>query len=500
MKHQALINTAPKYIPVILLTLMLLAANTAHANRQEKYGRSFMFTRPLFDYLPLQEAGWHELIYKTAHAHGACLHVTPAYQQSRQRDAVNRYFAPFPLNNLLVAGDNTPDNLKCARTIRAEWLQLAPTYQGIFHFKPEQRQTGLIFGYHQDMHPYTTTPFFKDTYVSISAPLMQVTNKLAIEQCDVSGTSTHFPQTLAQAFANPSWCAAKVAPKTERTELGELRLRWGLYFLQEQYNQLSFYFGLSLPTSKEQNAAYWFDAVTGYNGHFGVNGGITCQFLLNRDPENCAVSFFFNLDDLLLVSNHQTRTFDLKDKPWSRFLLYNSNPANSCPQNNVPGVNILTRKVEAHPYNIADFSAGWRVRTKQCEIEIGYNLWGHGQEILKLYNEEKYETCCPAQWGIAGLLPGTTASKSTISQRIPDTYDTDTSGNPIFIPFKECDIDLLSAASSSSINHAAHAVVSFFGVGKRMDSVLSLGGFAEYPQRNSALATWGIWGKFGASF
>ena len=470
------------------------------ADRQEKFGRSFMFTRPLFDYLPLQEAGWHELIHKTTHAHGVCLHITPAYQHSRERAAVNRYFSPKDKNSLLVAGDNAPESIVCSRDIRAEWLQLAPTYQGTFHFNPQQEQAGLIFGYHQDMRPYTQTTFFKDTYVSASAPLVHVRNRLEIVQCDASSTSTHYPATLAQAFANPAWCAAQIAPNTTRTELGELRLRWGLFFLQEQYHQVNFYFGLSLPTGKKQNATYWFDSVAGYNGHLGVNGGITCQFLLNRDPSKCAVSFFANLDDLLLVENHQLRTFDLQGKPWSRFLLYNSNPANSCPQNNVPGVNILTRKTSVQPYNIADFSAGWRMRTAHCEIEIGYNLWGHGQEELKLYNEEKHDACCPAQWGIAGSLPGTTASQSTIAQRIPATYDADTSGNPIFIPFKECDIDLLSAAASSAINHAVHGTVSFFGTGKRMDGLFSLGFFTEYPQRNSALQVWGVWGKLGASF
>jgi hypothetical protein len=479
---------------------LFFCCTSLHADRQEKIGRSFMFTRPLFAYLPLADAGWHELIYKKTHAHGACLAITPAYQHSTKSTKINRYFSPAPIDTILVAGDQAPENIKCKRGVRAEWLQLAPTYVGQFHFNPIQSQAALIVDYNQDLWPCTDTPFFKDTYISISLPIVHVKNNLELVQCGATGAGTEFPTTLSQAFANPAWHYAKIAPKKTKTTLGELKLRWGMFFLQEEHNQFGYYFGLSLPTSKKQNPVYWFDAVAGYDGHLGINGGIACQFLLNRNPERCTVCFFANFDDVLLVKNHQIRTFDLKEKPWSRFLLFNSNPANSCPQTNIPGVNVLTRKVAVHPYNVTDFSAGWRVRTRHCEWEIGYNLWGHAQENLKLYDEEKHTSCCPTEWGIAGLLPGTTASKSTIANRIPKTYDTDGCGNPLFIPIKDCDIDVKSAAASSSVNHAVHMSLSVFCTGTRADGLFSVGLFAEYPQRNSALQTWGIWGKIGASF
>lgn len=241
-----------------------------------------------------------------------------------------------------------------------------------------------------------------------------------------------------------------------------------------------------------------FDPIAGYNGHWGWLAGVDMQVLLSTDDSPYSVCFFAALESVFLIHNSQYRTFDLVCKPWSRYLQYVRR--HSLPDAYVPGVNVLTRKVRVHPYTLVDFACGWRVISDRLEFEIGYGIWGHGDEKIEL----KCGAKCPENndYGIAGLAPvgfheAVTASQSTIQNQAP--YDHDDQGVPIFVPVTESQLDLLSAASRSALNHKI-----FASIGRLHHGCLSylygVGIYAEIPQWRTSLQSWGIWAKYGVTF
>lgn len=477
----------------LLLSIALISsASTTFASRQESHGRSMFLPRQLFNNLPIVESGWHKLIHeREKEQREASFQVVGAYQNSICRSKTNRYFAPRRTNCIVIAGDDAPN--ACARDVRAEWLMHdtpgVENFSTSFYFKPKQSQYGALLQYNQALTSFIKSDFFENVFIFASAPIQHTTSRL-----ELKSTSSHAQNAqISAAFNNPAWCAGKAACKRERTDLAELRVGWGQVFAREKIFEFIYYTGVSFPTAHTSDPEYWFDAVNGYNGCYGINGGVQMQFLLTRDTSTIDLYFFTNVDDTFWIRRHQMRTYDLYDKPWSRFMLYNRIAPN-CPASNVPGVNIFTIDSVVRPYNIADFSVGWRVATKRCECELGYNVWGHGDEIIKIRYPDEF---C-AVWGIAGSTADTSASESTIAQQAANDVDADDAAVFVTIPVSQ--LDLYSPATRSALAQKIHAAITLHYTGEKIASLVTAGAFYEIAQKNGSFNLWGFWAKFAASF
>ena len=65
------------------------------------------------------------------------------------------------------------------------------------------------------------------------------------------------------------------------------------------------------------------------------------------------------------------RTFDLKGKPYSRYMLFFDKGTNSL----VPGINVLTKDCNVKPHNYVNVITGIRFKYYKAVGEIGYELW-----------------------------------------------------------------------------------------------------------------------------
>src|SRR5439155_3342437 len=146
-----------------------------------------------------------------------------------------------------------------------------------------------------------------------------------------------------------------------RVQLAEIRITLESSYLAKDHFLLAYHSALSIPTARKQNPQFLFDPVVGYNRHIAFIGGVDIQFLLNNDADSYAFCYFIGLENTFLVKNRQCRTFDLKNKKWSRFLLFNCSEGK--PNATIPGVNILTLEATVRPYCLVDFTTGWRVQT-----------------------------------------------------------------------------------------------------------------------------------------
>jgi hypothetical protein len=468
----------------ILLTTPLYAL-------EDYTAQSFMFTRPAQHNIAMMQAQWHDYTLKK---HGSCLaaiQAIPFYQKTLEHREHNPTASYFLLNckeNIIIRGDTVGGN----RDVRAEWLNLPSNFSGIMSINPQQQQYGVILDYHQDIKKILNHRFFHSFWLNVSMSILTVKNNIHVQQSDLINPGTE-PSNIIEAFNQPTWHFAKInEQELKKTGIGEIKFKLGILFYANNHFEVTLYELISLPASKTQNPTFVFSPFLGNNRHFAVGTGATFQFPTTRDQATFPFLFFVNIEHQFLIRNQQHRTFDLFDKPWSRYLLLNKADGT---QTNVPAVNVLTRTLKVKPDSFVDFATGFRAMFNGFEGELGYDLWAHGRERTQFK-----KTICPecrdeiklTDYGIAGSGPGKSASKSTINSQAFD--------DPNFITLSETDLNLDSGLARSTITHRAHGALGYGRKGRIVDGFGNIGAFYEHPQNNAALQQWGIWAKIGIAF
>lgn len=490
---------------LITALILLVSSSLLRAEPQEVFARSFMLTRPASYNIAMNQQLWHNFVYhKSGPVYGA-FQLIPFYQASRDRAKVARYFLPNRKNELLVAGDTTSSNLIRSRDIRAEWLGLATNFSGKFSICPEQTQIGFTVMYNQDMRNFFDIEFMKNWSFGVEIPVIMVENNLNLCQFDLQTTTTEtgVQPDIISALNQTDWKYGKWSSKAQSLmRPANIKFTLGRSLMHRDFFQLATDLSLSIPIADHQDAEYLFSPVVGLDRHVGLGGAVYMQLLLNCNPEKFAWTFYLNLEGTFFVRNKQHRTYDLKDKPFSRYMQYTRR--NSAPGVTIPGINVLTLPSLVRPYGVADFSFGWRINTAPFEFEIGYDLYGFGGEDVKLRADfdSPFNRACGGEneIGIAGA--GTidfkgTAIQATASESTIDCRATDDSS---FVAIQENDIDLCTAAAGSVLNHKFHAAIGIEHLGETMGGFGGFGFYFEFPQKNSNLANWGAWFKVGATF
>lgn len=488
-----------------LVPLFVLLLSCHLSAKREVFAHSFMYTKPGYYDIVMEQALWHDIEFNKKGSIRAGLQAIPFFQQSTPLDKNARYFLMKDKCELLVAGDNTPE--KSFRDIRAEWVNLPSNFVGTLSLNPKQQQRGCLLEYHQDLLNWFDVRFLRDMYIMILLPIEEVKNQINLKQTNVSNAAATFPHDILEAFNQPSWCYSRI-DNCQKRKIGvaELTIKIGTSYISEDYFQLNYYSVLAIPTGNKQNGKTMFEPVNGNNHHLGIGAGIILQAPLNRDTTDFAWCGFIELESVILIRNKQWRTYDLFDKPWSRFLLMNvvGTPE---PTSNQPGVNYMTQRITAKPFNIVDFAIGWRLHTATIEAEIGYGIWGHSTERTNLKQPSPVQivgqvlpngttvpvtTTQPIAFGIAGSAPGKTASRSTIAFQAPDDLE--------FVPIQTSDFNRQSGESFGGFTQRALASIGWINKGATIDTILGLGGSVDVPFHNSLLQLWKIWIKLAGTF
>lgn len=526
-----------KYLGFIVLSLLAACVSVRGDSPFHRYpppqdvfiGQSFMFTRPGYQRLSMKNSLWHSVAYNEKGPQEAAFQSIGYYQESSPYDYGPYYFMPSCKKEIMISGDDQKSNIYY-RDVRAEWLNLPSDFVGFMSLCPAQRQAGAIIEYQQDFSRFTKNDFLNDYWLNISIPLVWVKNDIGLTQAIGNyGTPVDGqPRDIRQAFRQCDWYYSKICGAKQLVEPAEINFRLGKAYLSKNNFQLIYYTGLSIPMSKGQDARYMFAPVAGYNGQLGLEVGFQGQIVLSKDEACCVFCLFAELESIFLLQDKQYRTFDLCRKPWSRFMLFNRR--HGPPDQRIPGVNVLTRRVQVSPYTVVDFATGWRMKVGNIECEFGYGLWGHGTEKIEFlrkcqderfgcracYNIEPCDqgtgicrpchqtpcSCEESEFGIAGTgcrispisgqCEATSACQSTINYQA--------SNDDAFISIRDSDLDLLSASSRSAILHSAYASVGTFVHRGNITSFCGAGLAVDVPQRNSSLAGWSVWVKGGATF
>ncbi|MCL4229821.1 hypothetical protein KJZ61_04015, partial [Candidatus Dependentiae bacterium] len=210
-----------------------------------------------------------------------------------------------------------------------------------------------------------------------------------------------------------------------KTRLSDIEAALGWNFWQCE----DYHFGLqirgSAPTGNRPNAEFLFEPIVGNGNHWTLGGGVSAHAVLWR---GCDEDHFFGvwLDANIthLFRTKQTRSFDLKNKPNSRYALLaemsstvgNNLFANTTNTDVVADADSLAGGVApSHQYagkllpviNVTTFDVNVSIDVQvdaalkfsyyNCgfEADLGYNLWARSGEKFKLrdsstFTEKKY--------------------------------------------------------------------------------------------------------------
>ena len=194
--------------------------------------------------------------------------------------------------------------------------------------------------------------------------------------------------------------------KHTKTGFADLRTELGWDFWQSDCYHLGLNLQMAAPTGNKSNPKNLFDAVVGNGNHWEVGGGLTGHYNLWRS-EDAESSFSFHLDANIthLFKARQNRTFDLKNKPNSAYMLAakfadngTENPPNdqvaaaTLPTDTIPGkqfageyapvANLSTTTVDVSVGVQADIVAMFNYTCGGFGVDLGYNYWGRSCEKI----------------------------------------------------------------------------------------------------------------------
>lgn len=240
--------------------------------------------------------------------------------------------------------------------------------------------------------------------------------------------------TLANATFPPvtfnPLCFARFAgtPCDNTTKIGFADLYFTIGYNYKHTDDSHFGVGLRViaPTGNAPDSEYVFEPILGNGNHWGVGVALSAHKVLwESDNEKEAWTFFMDSNITHLLSTTQKRTFDLKNKPNSRYMLAQKmkSTVNNLTGNLTGGSSITTgfsapeaqfdnaftpianlttldAKVSVGVQTDTVFMFSYRHGDFICDV--GYNLWTRSCEKIKL----KCKTDAPFDNGTTWVLKG----------------------------------------------------------------------------------------------
>jgi hypothetical protein len=501
-----------------ILPLMLLVTNIVRSN--DAVGHTYYAIRPQFQAgRPDRVSLWRWDAAKERDC-GWCgsLQLTPFGGQSTRPKDLAKYFMFSGNNQLTVAGDtafgssNNLLNNPNLRDVNATFFNIPDTFRSTIKFRPRHSFVGAGFAWRQYLGSCCETAQW---WFELSTALVNVrhTMQLAEQILTPAGTTVSAVQngSMTEAFLGQKptttsaakWQFAKIAGGTSTTALDDIELKvLGFDVTVCQTGHLEGYVGAVWPVGKKANGEFVFQAEVGSH-----SPAVMCGSAFGIDLWCCndkTVRFELEQNSRYLFKHTQWRTFDVKGKAWSRYMLTYKNLADAQAGVTTEGVNIFTQECKITPRFAHIINAALVAKTCDWQSEVGYNLWSRQSEKVHLKNP----WAAPAFVGL-GPLTRFPITANTISRAITIKEDFSAAniglGNvdPQLIynenSIQESDLDLDSAAHPAVLSQTVYAAFGYQFDECKFPVVLGVGASYEFSGVNTALNQWMVWGKIGIS-
>ncbi len=198
--------------------------------------------------------------------------------------------------------------------------------------------------------------------------------------------------------------------KQTKTRLSDIEVALGWNFLQDEDYHLGLMLRASFPTGNKPCGTYLFEPIVGAGGHWMLGGGLTSHVQLwTSDDEESNFCMYLDANVGHYFKTKQTRSFDLKDRKNSRYILIQElgtpvanlyagdahntavAPSAQYKEKLFPLINKTTCCTDVSIAVQGDLAIKFAYNNGGFSFDIGYNLWGRSGEK---FNEDCCKDCC----------------------------------------------------------------------------------------------------------
>ncbi|MGE0207013.1 MAG: hypothetical protein AB7R69_04145 [Candidatus Babeliales bacterium] len=474
-----------------------------------EFDKSFFTVRPPFQTAsPEKESFFYDKVFLRKCGFNGTMQVVPFGGISTKGKDLGFFFSPLPVTPLIVSSETTniaglPQNFN--RDINPVHFNIHyvisdiqfGTFNSLLSFNPQQKAAGFGFTYNQFLHPRDACE--KHWWFEISCPFLWIKNNMRLEENRVLTTGTPLEGTkvnMVDAFKGGTEQtdikAGKIDGAKNHAGVADVELKIGYKILNTKNKQFDVYTGGIMPTGNKPRGEFMFEPVVGNNKHWGImlGGMIDLEFWSNA---NSSLSFRTHPHGRYLFNNTQTRLIDLKNRPWSRYMLMyaNQEAASQGISAVINGTQILLQRLKVHP-GFA-FTLNNMLRYDHCDlqIEVGYNFYARQAEKLQLKD--------PWQEGPA-VADLRNVFVANVINRLSNIGNNNAgAGTPYSNEsrIREEDLGLFSAAHPCAISHTIFGACGYQWPDLCIPVFASVGGSYEFSALNTVLNRWLVWGKVG---
>lgn len=516
-------------------SLLFGVTNDGH----EIIGRSFLTIRPL-----LQPASpelislWRD---KQAHAKDdgidGNLQIIVFGGQTNNSDELAAYFSPTG-NCKLRASDEDNRGVVGPFQLYAPFFSVSGTagsdpgaqaafFSSDISFAPKHSEVGVGFAYRQSFWHSDDESW--GLFLKAVMPITHVKNEMGLVEkniqnndnapVELAGESPRiFYASMAEAFVQPAWRYGKIATdcgkcsdELSETGVADIQLYFGYEWLQHHPYHVEGYIGMLIPTGTKVTSEFLFEPIVGRGKHFGLMWGSAfgCD-LWDHCTEDRHLRFELAFNSLYLFSKEQLRSFDLKNRPWSRYIDVYENVAQATTVAGLPspadvltatpGINIFTRSAEVTPG--LEFTITPSFVFEWCDFvaEAGYSYYARGADHIDLCSFPSGTIALRSVNGNGLTMPfqriDAIVEDASIAPATPVSL-ADYSKSVININ----DIDVNSAATPSYYTSTIYAALGYSHTHGCYPIMAGLGGSYEFTNHtNAGLDRWTLWLKGSIAF
>ncbi len=526
----------------LLVVGMSLAANIIAADSDDSSnnstrkggdatGHTFFWVRPQFqDPMPEKISLWRNdrAMARDCGWNGA-FQVVPFGGRTTKKSAngLARYFMFGNKTELIVAGAtatdvNTDQGVGVdvgAFNFNIETLNptvFSQPFKSTLSFSPRQSTVGAGFDYIQYFGWNDCCE--RKWWGEISFPVVRVRNDMRLTETVitpagtlVTGAAANMTQAFTGQFpfvntingasvASPVWQYGKIDGRRSKTGVADVEIKIGYDYVRNDCSYLYTYVGVLAPTGTKPKAEYVFEPIIGENRHVGVLTGGSGGFQI---WSGCEKTLMLDVDMAFryLIRNTQLRSFDLYNRPWSRYMPVFANPAAAALIELSAGINQFTQKLRVHPgFQFSVNSA--LVYNSECglEAEVGYGAWGRQGERVRLASPWVVGPAIAntSPFAVADTINRASLIGASFGGAAVDilTPPAGTTTNSLLI--QETDLNLGSAACPAALTQTIYGTVGY-NWNWCWPIFVGVGGSYEFSRINTAVNRWTVWGKFGVS-
>lgn len=227
------------------------------------------------------------------------------------------------------------------------------------------------------------------------------------------------PTSIAGTTMNPLRYAKFNGRRHTQTRLAELQAVLGWDFLQCEDYHIGLGARFSAPTGNAPQGELLFEPIAGNGHHWELGAQLTSHYTFWRScNENHSIGFYMDANITHLFKAKQKRTFDLKCKPLSRYMLAEklvsptdgqlaggategtTIPNAQFDNEFTPVANLTTLNVKVSAAVQGDIAAQFTYVYKGFNWDLGYNFWGRSCE--KFDRSCKCPTFPANTWALKG--------------------------------------------------------------------------------------------------